>query len=261
MRRIILSVLSLAAGTAFAETVAITNARIETAADAGTIESGTLVMTNGRISAVGADVKIPAGARVIDGKGKIVTPGFIASSTNVTVNEVNLESSTRDDTSGDAISAAFDIRYGVNPASPLVGVARQTGVTRAVLTPLVGRFSIGAEDEDVSAVQGAGEGSTSYPALFAGQAAIVKMAADDPAPVAKAKVAMALDLGESGASHAGGSRGATIVLVKAAFADARHFKSNRAAYDRGESREHGLSRVDLEALVPVVEGSLRCWCA
>jgi len=44
------------------------------------------------------------------------------------------------------------------------------------------------------------------------------------------------------------------VLVKAAFEDARHFARNRAAYDRGESREHGLSRVDLEALVPVVEG-------
>jgi imidazolonepropionase-like amidohydrolase len=255
MKRIIFSLLSIAsAGAAFAETVAITNARIETVARAGTIASGTLVMANGRISAVGADVKVPAGARVIDAGGRVVTPGFIASSTNVTVNEVNLEKSTRDDTSGDAISAAFDMQYGVNPASPLVGVARQTGVTRAVLTPLAGRFSIGADGEDVAAVQGGGEGSASFPALFAGQAAIIKLAANDSSPVVKARAAMALDLGESGARHAGGSRGATLVLVKAALEDARHFAKNRAAYDRGESREHGLSRVDLEALVPVVEG-------
>ena len=40
----------------------------------------------------------------------------------------------------------------------------------------------------------------------------------------------------------------------AAFEDARAFARNRSAYDRGETREFGLSRVDLEALIPVVEG-------
>ena len=56
MKRIIFSLLSVAAvGPSFAETIAITNARIETVAAAGTIESGTLVIAGGRISAIGVD--------------------------------------------------------------------------------------------------------------------------------------------------------------------------------------------------------------
>ena len=39
----------------------------------GRIEGGTVVMNGGDIVAVGADVDVPAGARVIDGTGKWVT--------------------------------------------------------------------------------------------------------------------------------------------------------------------------------------------
>jgi imidazolonepropionase-like amidohydrolase len=70
----------------------------------------------------------------------------------------------------------------------------------------------------------------------------------------RAKVAVGLDLGEAGAEHAGGLRGAAVILTKAALADARDFAAHRAAYARGETRSYGLSRIDLEALIPVVEG-------
>jgi imidazolonepropionase-like amidohydrolase len=56
--------------------VAITNATILTVAN-GTIERGTILIRNGRIAAVGANVSVPAGARVIDGEGKYVMPGII----------------------------------------------------------------------------------------------------------------------------------------------------------------------------------------
>jgi imidazolonepropionase-like amidohydrolase len=58
---------------------AITNARIVTAAPQGpgTIERGTVVIRNGVIQAVGASVAAPADARVIDGNGLTVYPGFI----------------------------------------------------------------------------------------------------------------------------------------------------------------------------------------
>lgn len=41
------------------------------------IENGTVVFADGRIVAVGRDVTVPAGARVIDAHGKYVTPGII----------------------------------------------------------------------------------------------------------------------------------------------------------------------------------------
>ncbi len=56
--------------------VAVTNATIMTATR-GTILRGTILIQNGRIAAVGADVVIPAGARIIDAEGKYVTPGIV----------------------------------------------------------------------------------------------------------------------------------------------------------------------------------------
>ena len=256
MKRALIAFAVLALATpAAAETVAIVNARLETAGPAGTIPSGTIVLKDGKIVAVGAGVTAPAGARVIVAQGGVVTPGLIAPSSSLTVTEVEQVSSTRDDRSG-KLSAGFDISYGVNPASTMIPLARQTGLTRAVVTPVLSRGGDGGHKDDSGAEDfaGGGGGDDTEPAMFAGQAAFVTLAAGDLDPVVRARVAVTLDLGEAGARNAGGSRGAALVLVKAAFEDARAFARNRSAYDRGESREFGLSRIDLEALIPVVEG-------
>lgn len=75
--------------------VAVTNATIMTATR-GTIPRGTILIRNGRIAAVGADVAIPSGARIIDAEGKYVTPGIVDahshSATEGGVNEGSLSS-------------------------------------------------------------------------------------------------------------------------------------------------------------------------
>src|SRR5687767_314071 len=53
--------------------VAITNANIMTASH-GNIMGGTILIRNGKIAEIGANVTVPAGAKVIDGRGKWVTP-------------------------------------------------------------------------------------------------------------------------------------------------------------------------------------------
>jgi imidazolonepropionase-like amidohydrolase len=63
-------------------------------------------------------------------------------------------------------------------------------------------------------------------------------------------------LGEEGAELAGGSRAAAFLLLREALQDARDYAAHREAFARGERREYALSRLDLEALVPVVEGEL-----
>ncbi|MBV9619264.1 MAG: hypothetical protein JO201_08625, partial [Verrucomicrobia bacterium] len=55
---------------------ALTNARIVTA-PGKTIEKGTVIIRDGLIVDVGANVKIPAEARVWDLSGKTIYPGFI----------------------------------------------------------------------------------------------------------------------------------------------------------------------------------------
>ena len=55
---------------------AIVGARVLTATGLE-IDGGTVVFANGKIVAVGKDAAVPAGAQVIDGRGKWVTPGVV----------------------------------------------------------------------------------------------------------------------------------------------------------------------------------------
>jgi len=73
------------------QAVAIRNATILTAADAGKIEDGTIVWQNGRILAVGpsSEVSVPSGAQVIDGTGKFVTPGIIDAHSHIAADAIN----------------------------------------------------------------------------------------------------------------------------------------------------------------------------
>jgi imidazolonepropionase-like amidohydrolase len=63
-------------------TYAITNARI-VPVSGPTITRGTIVIRDGLIVAVGANVQAPADARVIDGAGSSVYPGFIDATTHL----------------------------------------------------------------------------------------------------------------------------------------------------------------------------------
>ncbi|HTK38386.1 MAG TPA: amidohydrolase family protein [Pyrinomonadaceae bacterium] len=65
-----------------AQTYAVTNARIVTVSD-GTIENGTVVVRGGLIESVGANIKAPSDAEMIDGTGMTVYPGFIDALTSL----------------------------------------------------------------------------------------------------------------------------------------------------------------------------------
>src|SRR3546814_6724310 len=101
--------LALAAPAA-AETVAIVDATLMTMTDAGEIAQGTIVIRDGRIMAIGPDVTVPAGARVVDGRGGVVTPGFIQADSTLGAVEVSQVPASADRaTHSRSISAGFDI--------------------------------------------------------------------------------------------------------------------------------------------------------
>ncbi|MDT9600331.1 amidohydrolase family protein [Sphingosinicella rhizophila] len=228
--------LGLAAPAAAAD-IAITGARILTMGPGGAIEEGTLVIRADRIVAVGANVPVPANARVIDGRGAVLAPGFIQADSTLGAVEVSQVPTSADRaTHSRRISAGFDISLGLNPDSILLPVSRLAGITHAVVTPLY---------DDRSGRE----------LLFAGQAAVVDLG-QRPDMVTRPRVAMVLEMGEGGAGRAGGARGATIVALRALLDDVRHFARNRDAYDRGAGRPQSMSRIDLEALVPVAEGRM-----
>lgn len=259
MRKLAVSLAALAAAIAApatAETVAVTNARILTAGPAGEIARGTVVLRDGKIAAVGAGAQVPAGARVIDAQGGVVTPGFIAPNALLGAVEVR---SLGDDlaVNNPEIGASFDVQYALNPASTLIPVARLAGVTRAIVVPLsAGGGGGGFHDDDGEEVMTAGDGGGSKSsALFAGQAAAIHLA-EGPEILMKPKVGMVVPFGDGGANVAGGARGAEIVALKSAFRDVRDYMKNRAAYDRAGVRDLALSKSDLEALIPVIEGRM-----
>lgn len=226
-----------ATAPAEAETVAVTNARVMTAGPAGTIERGTVVLRDGRIVAVGAAVTIPAGARIVDGGGGVVTPGFIQADSTLGAVEVSQVPRSADRaTQSRGISAAFDISAGLNPDSILLPVARLAGITRAVVTPLY-------------------DDRPDWRPLFSGQAAVIDLA-QRPDMVTRPRVAMVLEIGEGGAARAGGARGAEFVALRGLLEDVRFYARHRALYEQGGGRPLALSRIDLEALVPVVEGRI-----
>ncbi|MBS0334465.1 MAG: amidohydrolase family protein [Proteobacteria bacterium] len=242
-----------------AETVAITNARILTAGPAGEIASGTVVIKDGKIASVGKAAP-PAGATVIDAHGGVVAPGFFATGSQLGAVEVGSLGNDLSVNNPD-IGAAFDVQYGLNAESVLFPVARLGGLTSAVVTPApAGRRGGDADEEDgvedASAYTAGpgGEGSKSH-ALFAGQAAVIDLGAHTNI-VTRAKVAMVAPFGSAGGRVAGGSRGAEFVAMKEALADVRDYMKNKAAYDRAGYRDLALSKADLEALIPVVEGKM-----
>ncbi|HEY2052181.1 MAG TPA: amidohydrolase family protein [Caulobacteraceae bacterium] len=222
-----------------AETIAITNARILTMGPAGEIGHGTVVVRDGKVAEVGAILTPPAGARVIDAHGGVVTPGLVAVGAPISVSEVSEGVPETDDssTASDRLSAAFDPQYAVNPWSLVIPTARLGGVTDVVLTPEF-RQSHATRPSSM---------------IFAGQATAIHLGPGVDL-LAKPHAGMVLILGEEGAERVGGSRAAEFVLLRSILQDVRDYEKNKAQYDLGHSRELGLGREDLEALIPVVEG-------
>ena len=102
---------------------------------------------------------------------------------------------------------------------------------------------------------GAGEGGYHDPGLFAGQAAVIHLGQGTDILV-QPRVAMVAPFGSAGAGVAGGARGAEYTLFKETLGEVRLYQQNRAAYQRAGLRDLMLSRADLEALIPVVEGDM-----
>lgn len=231
---------------------AITGGRVLTGTSV--IENGTVVIQNGRVVSVGTGAA-PSGARIIDARGKVVTPGFVAVDSGLGGSEISSVTGSNDLRAGaNTISASFDVSYGLDPWSFTLPVARLGGITRAIVVPSHAAGG-GGHTHDDSNFAGVGAAGLQSPSLFAGQAAIIHLAEGTDILV-KPRVAMVAPFGEAGAGIAGGARGAQFIQFKETLAEVRLYARSRAAYDRAGLRDLSLSRADLEALIPVANGTM-----
>jgi imidazolonepropionase-like amidohydrolase len=221
------------APAAVAQTVAITGARVLPVSGPA-IDNATVLIRDGRIAAVGANVAIPADARRIDGAGRWVTPGLVDAMTALGAYEIGAVNNTVDirPRGRESIAASFRVWLGLNPSSVLLTPARNDGVTSVGVAPSGG--------------------------LIAGQAAVIDLVTSTTTldMLRRAPVAMVAQVGPppQGANIA--TRGELIDRLREVLADARAFAQRRADFERGQTRDFAASRLDLEALLPVVQGRL-----
>lgn len=211
---------------AAAQDLAITGATIATGDGSEPIENATVVIQNGKVSAVGSDVDIPANVPVLDGSGSWVTPGLVATVSNLGLSDVGAVQSSNDVSAGSArFNAALDVAPAINPISQHILVARTNGITRAAVAP----------------------GNSN--SIFAGQGAIIDTSGGSDA-VNTPRAFQMVTLSESGARIAGGSRTASHVELRNAIREATEFASGNWSGDGNL-----LTRADAEALAPVVLGT------
>ena len=212
-----------------AQTIAISGGKVYPVSGPP-LERGTVLIRDGRIAAVGVDVAIPAGAQRIDATGKVVTPGFINGATLVGLDEIGSISSTRESVARgrDRIAAAFRPWEGLNPRSVLIGPTRDAGVTAFVVMPSGG--------------------------LISGQAAILRATNGGASDMLlRAPVGMVANLGPTGGPEAR-PRAETLSRLREILEDTRVYRARRSDYERAQTRELTASRIDMDALVPVLEG-------
>jgi imidazolonepropionase-like amidohydrolase len=249
------ALLLAAAAPLAAQTVAITGGTVALGDGSEPIQGGTVVIRDGRIVGAGASVAVPPGAEMIDARGKWVTPGIVAGFSRIGLSEVDLsaDGTTDDKAQNGPFSAAIDVAPAINPLTTTIPVNRADGVTRAIVAPNVARN------------------------IFAGQGAVIDLGADMD-PITARRRFQFVELGETGAATAGGSRASAHVLFRNALREAAELQrfavpvsstgvstqEEPAVRDPNESRLVGpnarrsedvlLTRFDAAALVPVLQG-------
>lgn len=230
------------------ETVAIRGAMIHPVSGP-VLPSGTIVISGGKIQAVGANVAVPQGARVIDGTGLHVWPGMMEAGTTMGLAEIPQGATPTMDVSetGDINPNAQAIN-GINSHSAHIGVTRVVGITHVVSSPRSGTIS--------------------------GQAALINLAGDTPPTMAVVpNVAMYMTLpraGGFGGGFGGGgfgqqagstqdaerTRTARLDSLKMLFADAKAYGKAHEAFAKDASLPRPKTDLQLAALLPMLRGEM-----
>ena len=223
------------------ESYAIKGATIVTVSGA-TIPNGTIVIRNGLIAAVGADVKVPADARVIEGKGMTVYPGLI-----------------------DAYSS-----YGIRPPTPPAGggdpqaaflAQANAGASGAGLLPEVtvnDLLLVNAETFDQQRNAGITAALTSpRDGVFRGRSAFINLGTESGEKLLlRSPLALSIGFGGARGSYPGSLMG-VFAFLRQSFLDAKNYQELWDHYGkspRGKARPtHNKS---LESLLPVISGKM-----
>jgi len=217
-------ILSYAAGMARAEILAIKGGTVHTLGKKGTLKNAIILIENGLIKAIGKNITIPKGAKVIDATGKIIIPGAMHSGSRLALSEISLTEDSNDHSGKKSpLGAAFDVRYGLKSNSVVVADNRRLGVTHALTQP--------SESDGI----------------FYGSSVVISLTG---------KADMVFAKGPMIANPAnGGNRSVAWGKIRLILDQVNYYDQNRARIMKGEGpRDFLLSGYNMEALVPVLKG-------
>jgi len=194
----------------------------------------TIIVRDDRIAAIGRDLAIPRGARVIDVEGAIVTAGLIDPASQLGLIELTTgEPTAIEGTLGlggdEPIRAALKASDTFDPTALAIEVARQQGITSSAILP--------------------------FGSVVAGQAAWISLR-DDAQP-RRSSIALVVDLRAHGGKP--GSRSRAFLRLREALEDARLYGApgNSGAYIRRNLRELAPSAQALDALSRALEAEIK----
>jgi imidazolonepropionase-like amidohydrolase len=219
-------------GPAVGQVIAITGATIYPVSGPK-VEQGTILIREGHIAAVGTEVAVPSDAIRIEATGKVVTPGLIHGGTDIGLNlfESGGQLETREGTESGDVNAAFNVAAGIDPHSLTIAPTRIEGVTTVLSAPSGG--------------------------LIAGQAVIIDLLGERMEDMlVKSPAAMVVDLSEGGKPAGGGSRAGMMQRIRQILTDAQEYAQRKADYRRAQMQPLSAPAADLEALSPVLQGTI-----
>ncbi|MGH9704558.1 MAG: amidohydrolase family protein [Candidatus Acidiferrales bacterium] len=231
-------------------TYAIQGAKIFTLAGPP-IENGTVLIRDGKIAQVGRDVSVPAGAKIIDGKGLEIYPGMFDPVTQIGIDEVSAVASTLDVAELGLYNPDLVAATAVNPTSAHIPVTRASGITEVLVVPGVVGFFGGGGSEVIG-----GQASAINLAGWTNEEMIIRrsvaMAINWPVMQTQAFDLATFTLRERPFKEVKEEYDKKVNGLGDLLEQARHYSQ---AMQKGPS---GATERDLklEALVPVVEGKL-----
>ena len=217
--------------------VAITGGRV-VPVSSDPIEGGTVLVVDGRITAVGADVEVPDGARIIDATGRWVLPGFVESHGHVGLHEEG-EGAVNNDTNEMTTPNAAAVRAidAINIEDEGFRDALSGGVTAIVVKPGSGN-PIGGQSVAIKAWGG----RTVDEQVISASVSVKSALGENPKRV----------YGER--KQTPSTRLGTALVIREAFRRAQHYAAVRAAAaTKGEPFATDLA---LETLARVLDGEL-----
>lgn len=206
------------------------------------LEKATVLIRGGKIAEVGPDVRVPAGAKIVDAAGLRVYPGMIDGITNIGLLEIRSITETDDTEELGEHNPQLRAYDAIHPASEVIPVTRVSGVTTVLSLPEGGMIS--------------------------GQAALLNLAGwtvEEMALLPSAGVVCQLGAGGGGSDFGGGiapsaeaRRQAQLRLkrLEELFEQARHYQQAKEAAGKNPDARSFTPDARLEALIPVIQGKV-----